>query len=218
MAQNNEQDAVFDLDHADLVAVRQAFYEGLGRSCLNAAWSDLNAVRSTTDEFLGRPLPKRGVSQLKIATAIDRSTGEICRWLQGQSPEWANLMVVMLVLDAAWDDLRELPAKMDRKRGGYQRALFYIRRHLLGDDSKELLPPTLVNLRSLEALFNHEQWAAARRIARRRSELLALVAAEQNIDPSVMDASDQTWGMAFSILQRTYLHSIDVAIWRSPAK
>jgi hypothetical protein len=215
---NSEEGADSDLKHSDVVAIRQAFYEGLSRSCLNAAWSDINTLRGMKDEFLGKPLATPGVSQLKIATAIDRSTGEICRWLQGQSPEWANLMVVMVVLDAEWGDLYELPAKTERKRGGYSRALFHIRRHLIGDDSKELRPPTPLDVRSLEALFAHEQWPGWRRIAGRRSKLLALIAKERHIERSVLDASDQAWGRAFSILRQVFLHSINVAIWRSPAK
>jgi hypothetical protein len=218
MVVDSEQGAHGDLTHAELVAIRQAFYEGLSRSCLNAAWSGLNELRGAKHEFLGKPLAKPGVSQVAIAAAIDRSAGEICRWLQGQSPEWANLMVVMLVLDAAWGDLPQLPTKTDRKRGGNSRALFHIRRHLLGDDSKELRPPTSLELRSLEPLFAHKQWVGARLIAKRRTKLLALIATERHIEESVLDAADRAWGTAFSILQQVYLDCIDIAIWRSVEK
>jgi hypothetical protein len=198
----------------DPVAIRHAFYDGIGRRCIKAAWSAIDKFRQDQTEFLGKSLPKPGISQQKIATAIDRSAGEICRWLQGTSPNWTNLMVVMLALNANWRDLQSLPEKRARKFGGYSQALFVIRRRVLGDDRQELKPPTDVELRGLEALFTHSQWAAARRLASRRSKLLTTIAERDDIDVSFLDQTDQLWGSAFSILQRAYMESIDVSIWR----
>ncbi len=218
MAANDEPPGDVDLDRGSYVGIRQAFYEGLSRSCLNAAWSRARGLRSESATFLGESLRKRGVSQMKIATAIDRNPGEICRWLQGKSPEWANLMIVMLVLDANWGDLRDLPTKAERRRGGCSRALLHIRREILGDTSDQLRPPKPNVLRCLEALFDHEQWAIGRRNAARRNQLLAEVATKRRLDHSVLDAADHAWGTAFHIFNHAYLQSIDVRIWRSPER
>lgn len=47
----SEQGMDGDLEHREVVAIRQAFYEGLGRTCLNAAWSHVNTFRGDKDEF-----------------------------------------------------------------------------------------------------------------------------------------------------------------------
>jgi hypothetical protein len=202
-----------DFKHSEVVAIRQAFYEGLGRICLNKAWSHLNIFRENQDSFLGKPAPTRGVSQRRIAMAIDRNTGEVCRWLQGKSPQWTNLMMLMLVLDAYWNNLNGMPTKLERKLGGYSHALQLIRRRLLGDIMKMSGLPSAADLRHLEMLFNHPQWEAARRIPTRRGQILTTLAKEQGVEESIVDATDNDWGDAFSILQRAYMHSIDVAIW-----
>jgi hypothetical protein len=211
---NDEDAADEEQDDIELIAIRHAFYEGVGRRCTKAAWSAIDGFRQEQHGFLGKSLSKPGISQQKIATAIDRSAGEICRWLQGKSPNWTNLMVVMLALNANWRDLRSLPEKRERKFGGYSQALFAIRRRVLGDDTKELIPPADAELRGLEALFTHKQWAVARRLVPRRSKLLTAIGEENHLDASFLDRTDQFWGRAFLILQRAYMESIDVAIWR----
>lgn len=203
-----------DFPHADVVAIRQSFYEGLAGTCLKFAWKEVDDLRRNRCEFLGRRLAKPLVSQQKIATSIDRSAGEICRWLQGESPNWANLMIVMLVLEASWPDLKKLPTKNNRKRGGYAYALHRIQRRLLNDTSEELSLPTELELQSLEVLFAEPQWKAARHFEPRRARLLPQLAENGRIEQSVLDAADKAWGTAFAILQRAYIHCIDVAIWR----
>lgn len=206
------------LDHSAIVAIRQAFYEGLGRACLTSAWSRINQFRENAVEFLGNKLGRPNVSQTKIATAIDRSTGEVCRWLQGRSPEWANLMMMMLVLEAEWTDLSKMPAKDERRRGGCAMSLFHIRRHLIGDKSNELRPPKPTELRSLELLFADAQWCGVRRLEVRRAKLLTQIAVGNSLDPVVLDAADKLWGTAFEILQRAVLETFDFKIWQSRAK
>ena len=202
------------LDHCEVVAIRRAFYQGLGRTCLNAAWARINVLRENRGEFLGRSLQGRGISQRMLADAIDRTPGEMCRWLQGQSPQWANLMVVMFAMEVGWNDLGEMPPKVERKRGGYLRALLDIRRRLLGDMGKKRKAPRPAELWALESLFCHPQWEAGRRIASRREKLLKTVAEQQGVEESLLDAADQAWGEAFAILQQAYLQSVNVALWR----
>jgi hypothetical protein len=203
-----------DCDPREVVPIRQAFYEGLSRACLKAAWSRVDILRGDRKTFLEKPAPSRGVSQGMIAMSLDRTTGEVCRWLQGRSPDWANLMVVLVALDASWSELDGMPTKSERKRGGYAQALAVIRQRLPGGPAMPDEPPTPTELHAMESLFGHPQWEASRRVAAPRMRVLKIVARQRHIDEAVLDAADRAWGKEFGILQRAYLQSLDVALWR----
>jgi hypothetical protein len=201
------------LSHAEVVAIRQAYYEGSSRACLRSGWGRMNQFREEQTHFLGQRLPKPGISQLKIAVALDRNAGEICRWLQGQSPNWAFLMMFMLTVDADWQDLGELPSKRDRALGGEAQALNHIRKTIV-TSARSVPFPTTEALCALEALFAVKGWAARRREPSIRRLVIEEVAAQSGIPARVLDAADTEWGAAHERFLDAYGSSIDKRLWR----
>ena len=166
-----------------IVAIRQAFYAGVGRTCLQEAWLQLDCFRDqqkTERLFRGKYQEREGVPLSHVARIVGRDVGEVGRWFRGESPEWANLLIAMTALDAEWNNLGKLPSKKERMIAGWSHALVHVRKRLMGE--KESPHPTSQEVDCLEKLFTQADWVAARHFNTHRQPTLERLADKLSLD------------------------------------
>lgn len=197
------------------VKVRQAFYEGIARECLNQAWMKLDGFRAEKRmirRFRGKLREREGVSLHDIALSLSRSPGELSRWFQGQSPSWANLLLVMTALSAEWPHLQNLPDKQRRRFAGCMAALRVIHRlEFSSTPIKSDLKPSTI--RCLLALNSEDDWLPSRRDPVRREQVIRRVADLHALLTADLDVADRDWGNPFACWLQTYANSVDEQIW-----
>lgn len=196
--------------------VRHAFYEGLSRECLDQAWrklADFRDQKRMTRMFRGKQRERQGIPLNEIATSLSRSTGELSRWFQGQSPSWANLALVMTALSAEWPDLQKLPEKQRRRIAGCIAAIRVIHRTHFGESSPAN-PPTSSAIRCLIALSDDESWIKARRLPSRREQVFRRVADANGIRLEELEVADRDCGDSFVWWLNYFANSLDEQIWQ----
>jgi transcriptional regulator with XRE-family HTH domain len=198
------------------VAIRRAFYEGLTRECLDWAWvklSEFQQQKPLKRLFRGEIRERTPFPLEEIANRLARSTGEVSKWFAGKSPSWANLMMVMTVLDADWPHLQNLPAKPYRRSAGCMSALRLIRSELFGESPRPADPPHHV-VQCLDMLFRDEQWISVRQEPDLRAAALARIAAQAGVSVKHLEEADQAWGNSFASWLGLYAEGWDEQIWR----
>jgi len=163
--------------------------------------------------YRGKLMNRAGIPYLYIANRLGRDAGEVCRWFNGRSPEWANLLVTMTALDVDWNAIGELPTKRERRETGYAEAMLYVRRRVLGEKFQVKTAPSGREIMFLEQLFRQAGWAVERRFEARRRRTLETVAVEINVGHETLDAVDREWGNAFAVCLKCFSESIDPSIW-----
>lgn len=197
------------------VKIRQSFYKGMARECLEQAWLRLNDFRDQKTDvrlFRGRVRERRGISLFQLAKQLKRSTGELNRWFHGSSPEWSNLLMVMTALDVDWLALQPIAEKKYRKTSGCMAALRFIRRTRFAKPGREDEPSHHV-VTCLEAVFADDTWEVDRRIERRRLESLERISRQSKISVHQLNAADSEWGDAYRIWARFYADAMDEELW-----
>jgi hypothetical protein len=193
---------------------RQAFYAGLAQCCLNQAWLQLDDYRGTkvlTRLFRGKQQERKGMPIDVIAAGLSRNSGELSRWFNGKSPQWANLLMVMTVLDAGWAELKELPSKKERRTAGSIRALQAIKSNVYGRDKDSAISERTITL--LESLSAEPEWYVRRRSATLRRSTYLRVAEKTGYGVDDLEQADSRWGDEWIWWVYRFGESIDEQIW-----
>lgn len=201
--------------HEFAVKIRQSFYEGLSRQCLDQAWERLNSFRASQTMprlFRGEFTERRNVPLFLLAEKLHRTPGELSRWFQGHSPEWSNLMMVMTGLDADWESLQPMAKKAHRRSAGCMAAVRFIRRTRFGIPGRETEPAHFIVM-CLEALFSCVNWETDRRFSDRRHVGIERVARETGLPGKSLDSADLEWGDSYRVWAQFYADSMDEQLW-----
>ena len=201
--------------HKRKVAIRQAFYEGVARCCLGQAWTAMldRRIARKKIRIVRGVARERKTTLLDLAITLNRSTGELTRWFQGTSPDWANLTMIMLPLEADWCDLKSLPPTDERRISGFRHAIIQIARL---DENKATSKLELENhhVRLLGELFNDADWTVERNSKRHRSQIIRNMAAQWGVSAAIIDGVDSEWGDAYAALLGIYAEIIGDDVWR----
>jgi hypothetical protein len=198
------------------VKIRQAFYEGMSRECLDQAWQRLDNYRQSKMEvrrFRGRVCERRGIPLFRLAERLHRNTGELSKWFAGHSPEWSNLLVAITGLSADWKTLEPMAEKKHRRTAGCMASLRMIRRTQFGLSGRESEPAHYV-VTCLETLFSDETWEFDRLILSRRNASLSRISDVSDVPRRDLDSADKKWGDAYRVFARFYADSMDEEIWQ----
>lgn len=198
------------------VGIRRAFYRGLSRDCLNQAWGRLNVFRNDQVEvkyFRGKCRERRGIVYERLSAKIGRPISDLSKWFTGQSPEWANIILVMTSLSADYSALLPMASKSSRRSSACMEALQFARRKVL--KLPRIEPDSfLVTVRCLESLFSDETWVKCRNVPSQRPGVLRGLAKELAVSAGFLDLIDRNFGDAYVIWNKHYANAIDEEIWR----